>query len=293
MSHLVATRRWSLWLLALYAVGLAACSQEHETPTHLRIAVLPDQSAELLHRQHASLVEHLGQTLGVTSELIVPQGYADLLAMFRKREVDLVFFGGLTFLKARRFDGAVPVATRDIDLRFTTTLLARQSASGKTIEEFRGERFSFGSKQSTSGHLMPRYYLQERGIVPETFFSEVRNSRAHDMTVNWVDSGVVDLGAVNTYILQSMFDEGLVEPTDFRIVWVTPPYPNYVWAVRPELSAAFRQRLQQAFLALTPQNPEHNAILASQSGGGFLPVHHNDFHKLETIAENLGLLTGP
>jgi phosphonate transport system substrate-binding protein len=156
MSHLVATRRWSLWLLALYAVGLAACSQEHETPTHLRIAVLPDQSAELLHRQHASLVEHLGQTLGVTSELIVPQGYADLLAMFRKREVDLVFFGGLTFVKARRFDGAVPVATRDIDLRFTTTLLTRQSAFGKTIEEFRGERFSFGSKQSTSGHLMPR-----------------------------------------------------------------------------------------------------------------------------------------
>jgi phosphonate transport system substrate-binding protein len=168
MSHLVSTRRWSLWLLALYAVGLAACSQEHETPTHLRIAVLPDQtthlriavlpdqSAELLHRQHASLVEHLGQTLGVTSELIVPQGYADLLAMFRKREVDLVFFGGLTFVKARRFDGAVPVATRDIDLRFTTTLLTRQSAFGKTIEEFRGERFSFGSKQSTSGHLMPR-----------------------------------------------------------------------------------------------------------------------------------------
>jgi ABC-type phosphate/phosphonate transport system substrate-binding protein len=59
------------------------------------------------------------------------------------------------------------------------------------------------------------------------------------------------------------------------------------------LSAAFRQRLQQAFLSLTPQNPEHNAILASQSAGGFLPVHHNDFHKLETIAENLGLLTGP
>ena len=279
--------------MALYAAGLAACSPEEETPTHLRIAVLPDQRPELLHRQHDPLVRYLGQTLGVTTELILPQGYADMSAMFRKGEADLVFFGGLTFVKARRFDGAVPVATRDIDLQFTTTLLARQSASGKAIEDFRGKRFSFGSKQSTSGHLMPRYFLQERGIVPETFFSKIRNSRAHDMTANWVDSGVVDLGAVNTYILQSMFDEGLLERTDFRVVWVTPPYPNYVWAVRPELSAAFRQRLQQAFLALTPQNPEHNAILASQSAGGFLPVHGDDFHKLETIAVSLGLLAGP
>ena len=61
----------------------------------------------------------------------------------------------------------------------------------------------------------------------------------------------------------------------------------------PEHAHAFRQRVQQAFLALTPQNPEHNAILASQSAGGFLPVQHSDFHKLETIAVSLGLLTGP
>ncbi len=286
-------RRWTLGLLALCAVGLAACSQEDNTPAHLRIAVLPDQKPESLHRQHDSLVKYLGRTLGVTSELILPQGYADLSAMFRKREVDLVFFGGLTFVKARRFHGAIPIATRDIDLRFTTTLLARKSAYGKTIKDFRGKRLSFGSRLSTSGHLMPRYFLQEQGLVPEMFFSEIRYSDAHDKTVEWVHSGKVDLGAANTYIVESMFEEGLHEPADFQLVWVTPPYPNYVWAVRPELNMAFQERLQQAFLALTPQNAVHRAILAKQSAGGFLPAKNSDFDELEAIAEQMDLLTVP
>ncbi|UCH47405.1 MAG: hypothetical protein JSU95_15200 [Betaproteobacteria bacterium] len=51
------TRRWTLWLVALSAAGLAACSPQGETPDHLRIAVLPDQSPGLLHRQHGSLVK--------------------------------------------------------------------------------------------------------------------------------------------------------------------------------------------------------------------------------------------
>lgn len=286
-------RQWAQWLLRLCVVGLTSCSPAPETPTHLRIAVLPDQSPEQLHRQHDGLVEYLGRTLGVTSELILPQGYADMSAMFRKREVDLVFFGGLTFVKARRSHGAIPVATRDIDLRFTTTLLACPLSSGKTIEDFRGKRLSFGPMLSTSGHLMPRYFLEERGITPETFFSEVGYSRGHDKTVELVRNSEVDLGAANTYILESMVRERRIKPEEFRVVWVTPPYPNYVWAVRPNLNAAFRQRLQQAFLALTPQDAAHGTILAAQSAGGFLPAKNNDFDGLELIAQNMDLLKVP
>jgi phosphonate transport system substrate-binding protein len=286
-------KRWALWLLVLCPALVACSPPSEETPARLRIAVLPDQSPELLHRQHDSLVAYLGKTLGMPSELVLLRDYSDVSMLFHEHKVDLVYFGGLTFVNARRFDSAIPIATRDIDLRFTSTFLARQGVAGKTIEDFRGKRFSFGSKLSTSGHLMPRYFLQKRSIEPEKFFSEVRYSGAHDKTVQWILHGDVDLGVVNTYIFESMIDKGLVKRSDFRIVGVTPPYPDYVWAVRPGLSTALRQRLQQAFLALTPENPEYAEILKSQSAGGFLPVKNTDFDPLEAVAENLGLLKTP
>jgi len=272
---------------------VACTTPTEKTPDLLRVAVLPDQEPELLQRQHAPLVKYLEKTLGIPSELILPNDYAEMLTLFHEQKVDLVFFGGLTFVTARRFDGAVSISTRDIDLRFTSTFVTQQGSTEKTINDFRDKRFSFGSKLSTSGHLMPRHFLNEKSIEPEEFFSEVLFSGAHDKTLQWILEGNADLGAVNTYILESMIDKGLLKRSDLKVVWVTPPYPDYVWAIRPGLSKAFQQRLRQAFFALTPQNPEHAEILDNQSAGGFLPVKNKDFDQLEAIADRLNLLNAP
>jgi phosphonate transport system substrate-binding protein len=273
---------------------LLGCSPlPDDAPARLRIAVLPDQTPVLLRQQHDPLVAYLGRSLGIPTELILPGDYAELTSLFRSNKVDLAFFGGLTFVQARRQGGAVPLVMRDIDLRLTTVFLANASSTGKTLEDFRGARLAFGSRLSTSGHLMPRYYLEKRGIVPESFFYEVRYSGSHDKTVDWVWRRQVDLGAANTAIVEQMYAKGIFRRGDLRIIWTTPPYPDYVWAAHPSLSASFQRRLRDAFLALSPQNPEHARVLASQSAGRFLPVKGDEFDSLTQAAAALGMLGDP
>lgn len=282
------------WILLLLLSVCTSCSRTTDVvPTRLRITVLPDQSPELLHRQHDSLVAYLGKSLGIPTELILPKDYPEMSKLFHEHKVDLVYFGGLSFVNARKVDNAIPIALRDIDLRFTSIFMARHSQQQRKLEDFRGKRFSFGSKQSTSGHLMPRYYMQQLGIYPEHYFSEVHYSGSHDRTADMIKQNVVDLGTVNYSIIEGLFNKGLLNRSDYDVIWITPPYPDYVWAVSSNLNPTFRQRLQAAFLAISPQDSDQKGILADQSAAGFLPVKSSDFDRLEKIADQLGLLANP
>ncbi len=225
--------------LLLSPVG---CSPEEEetAPSVLNVGVLPDDDRKALRRRYEPLLAYLAEELDTKLELKIPEDYADLLELFGEGEIDVGYFGGVTFVQSHMKHGAVPLVMRDVDAKFTTYFLAGPETPGAAVANFAGRAFAFGSDLSTSGHLMPRYFLQEVGIAPESFFGAVRYSGAHDRTAAWVRDGVVDLGAANAEIVDNMLRDGRLAPDAVRIVWETPPYTDYVWAVRPGLSKAFR-----------------------------------------------------
>jgi len=228
---------------------IAACDSEQVAQTEmtvLRIGVLPDQNREALERRYNPLFGHLSRALKTSHEFVLTENYNELLEKFIAGRVDLAYFGGLTFLKARATSGAVPLVMRDVDKRFASYFIVRADDPATSIEDHKGGRFCFGSRLSTSGHLMPRKFLVERGVVPEDFFAKVCHTGAHDKTAYRVRDGLADLGVVNALVLKSMLADGRLSKFDVRVLWETPPYPDYVWAVRATLGPEARQRIRDA-----------------------------------------------
>ena len=194
----------------LVVLALAGCwhDEQGQPPAQVRIGVTPGESEEDLRRRYAPLLTHLNQSLDTEFLLVVPRDYNDTLELFAAGELDLVNFGGVTFVNANAQHGAKPLVMRDIDLQFTTYFIARMEEVQATIEGFRGRSFAFGSPLSTSGHFMPRYFLEQRGVKPENVFGSVEHSGAHDRTVYWVRDGKVDLGAVNGQVFRAMLADG-------------------------------------------------------------------------------------
>ena len=270
-------------LPALCVFAGAGCGLQPEAsvmPSTLRVGVLPDQAPADLRARHEPLCAYLGQELGVPHALIIPDSYGDLVELFHQGRIDLAYFGGYTFVQVLQAGGADPIAMRNADGRFTSYFLVRADASGTTLEDFRGRTFAFGSRLSTSGHLMPRHFLNQQHIVPERFFSEVRYSGAHDRTAEWVRDGVVDVGAANSLIVREMFADRLLPENRVRVLVETPPYPDYVWAAHPRVAPAFRDRIRQALLNLSTDNLAHAAILRAERARGFLPAGVRDFDQL-------------
>ncbi len=272
---------------------LVACAEERvdqaETADPILIAVLPDQSKDTLVSQYAALLDYLESETSLEIEVEIPLDYSDLLDQFDAGRVDLAWFGGLTFTQAERRSQAVPLVFRDVDLQFTSCYLTKSSDKRTTISEFEGEDFSFGPSLSTSGHLMPRHFMMDDGLDPEQFFASIRHSAGHDQTATWVANGTVALGVANCVIVGSLFGNGLLGNDDVRIIETTPPYSDYVWAVRASLPERTKLTLLDAFLALDASIPEHREILRSQGANAYFPAASENFAMVRMAADRAGL----
>lgn len=281
-------------LVFLLSITLFACTEERVAEDvssgPIRIAVLPDQARDRLTSKYASLIEYLESSTNLDFEFSIPRDYPDMLAQFEAGRIDLAWFGGLTFVQAISSGHALPIAFRDVDLAFTSCYLVKSSDTRATISEFGGESFSFGPDLSTSGHLMPRYFMANAGLDPDKFFGSIRHSSGHDQTAIWVSNGTVALGVANCVIVQSLFESEVLHPDNVRIIETTPPYADYVWAASDSLSEDVRQSLLDALLALDASIPEHREILRSQGANAYLPAGVSDFEIIRAAAVRAGVL---
>jgi phosphonate transport system substrate-binding protein len=268
---------------------LTACTGSEATPStsSVRIGVLPDESSDALRERFLPLFEFLSHDTGLAYELIIPESYDDLLTKFGAGQIDLAYFGGVTFVKANAGHGAIPIVMRDVDSRFTSVIIVH-GESEMGMRDLRGKQMAFGSKLSTSGHLMPRHFLHNvHEITPEDHFKRIRYSGRHDLTAYWVRDGEVDVGAANSEVVSKMFEDGRLQQGDVRIIWTTPPFADYVWAAHPRVPESRRQAIQQAFLKLSVNDPQHEMVLSNLGAAGFYPASTKNFSLLTQVLASL------
>lgn len=288
----VPARRIRLALLTLVIV-LSGCSAPQHQPKPaskmLRVAVIPVDSPDELGRRLEPLRVYLAGELGIPVELVSFPGYEQLLEAFHRKEIELVLFGGFTFVLARQWDGAIPIALRDTGRNYFSVFITRREDPRDSLQDFRGGTLGLGSRLSTSGHLIPRIHLEELGCSPEEFFSNVRHSDRHDVTAEWVRDGVVDIGALDAQIATRMLADGRISGEKLRFLDQTAPFPDHVWAAQRHLPVAEIAGLRDAFMALSRANPEHARILKLMGARSFLPTDGSEFASVEAAIARLGL----
>ena len=134
--------------------------------------------------------------------------YAAVVESLATGKLDLAWLGGFTFVQAkiRTHGTAIPLVQREEDARFTSRFITA-NPDVKTLADLKGKTFAFGAPSSTSGSLMPRFYLQQAGLNPENDFKNVAFSGAHDATVAFVASGKVEAGVLNASVWDKLVEQ--------------------------------------------------------------------------------------
>lgn len=279
-------------VLALVAVTLfSGCEGQspggrgpHEP---LTLGLLPDEDPDRQAERYRPLLAAIRESTGREVRLLLPASYEELVYRFRSGEVDVGYFGGYTFLRAQEAAGAVPLVMRDIDARFVSYIVVPDDSEADSLAELRGARFSFGARSSTSGHMMPRHFLSEQGIVPEDFFSTILYTGAHDLTFRLVADGLVDAGAVNGHFVRALLEASPPGQRPVRVIWQSPPYVDYVWAVQPGMSEQLRRDITRAFLSFSMADEQERQFLESVGAAYFLPAIASDFDQLRAALSAL------
>ena len=291
-------------LLLFLLSPLVACSPASETADETTVepliaGAIPDQDPEKLQRLYDKLANYLETELGVPVEYKPVTDYAAAVTAFRVGDLDLVWFGGLTGVQARsQVEGAEAIVQRDIDAEFTSVFIANKNSGLQPIQDIqelsklKGSTFTFGSESSTSGRLMPQYFLEQAGVTPEDFQGEVGFSGSHDTTIQLVEAGSYQAGALNSQVWKSRVEAGDVDLNKVDVIWETPTYYDYHWVIHPDAKSRydedFSQKVQAALLKLDPNNPEHQEILDLFGADKFIPTENSNYAQIEKVGRQIG-----
>ncbi|MBD3881005.1 putative selenate ABC transporter substrate-binding protein [Phormidium tenue FACHB-886] len=260
---------------------------------------IPDQDPEKLQRLYGKLATYLSEELGVPVEYKPVTDYTAAVTAFRVGDLDMVWFGGLTGVQARlQVPGAEAIAQRDIDAQFHSVFIANKQAgiapisNTKGLETLKGHTMTFGSESSTSGRLMPQYFLQQAGITLEDFKGEVGFSKSHDATIQLVEAGTYEIGVLNQQVWQKRVEANEVDLSKVEVLWETPAYFDYHWVIQPSVKerygADFAEKVQAALLKLDPGVPEQKEILDLFGAGKFISTENNNYKQIEEVGRQLG-----
>lgn len=284
--------RRSVLGLTLALASVSSLSAIAQVPAVLRVTTIPEEATTEQMRKFGPLVKYLEQQLGTKVEFVPVSDYPAAVEALVNKQVDLAWLGGFTFIQAklRSGDKVLPIAQREEDTQFRSVFIARKGSGITKLEDLRGRQVSFGSASSTSGHLMPRSFLLQAGIEPERDFRRVAFSGAHDATIASVVSGRVDAAALDITVWRKFVAEKRVDTDKVDVFYTTPPYFNYNWSVHADMPAALRERVLQALLSLSAEQPQGQEILRLARATRFIPTRAENYQGLEAAGRSAGLI---
>lgn len=270
--------------LAVLAAGLLSqgCNDssarerydERGWPKELRIGHNPpEEETQRIVRAaiYEALTSYLEDRLAIDVKVIKVGSYGVAIEAMRADKLDIVSFGSFSYLIAQQKANAEPLiirGTEESGLGEYKSLLITSSESDiydmEDVLKRAGDlTLSFSDPASTSGHLVPRGYFDDKGLVPEAVFKQVVFAMSHTANIMTAVAGKVDLSAVASTTLQRMVETGSVKEDEYRVVWSSDWMPSGPIAIRGDLPQDFKEAVQKAYLEMPEESPETWALVRS------------------------------
>jgi phosphonate transport system substrate-binding protein len=297
-------KKWiSALILVMLVFSLAACGQKEEKATEgkketttkevFKIGAIPDQNATELDKGMTATAAYLSEKTGMKVEFVPSVDYAALVTGFQRGEIHMAWFGGLTSVQARNLvPEAESIVQRPRDAEFHSVFISQTAENITKLEDLKGKSFTFGSESSTSGHLMPRYFLNEAGIDPNTDLDGKPNfSGSHDTTYKLVESGAFKAGALNEAVWEAAVSEGKVDTNKVKVFYTTPSYYDYNWTINSNVEEVFgkgsKKKVKDALLSITGDQKEISTLFQTDS---FVETKNENYKKIEQVAKELKII---
>ncbi|MEH7442143.1 putative selenate ABC transporter substrate-binding protein [Bacillus sp. JJ1122] len=280
-------------LMVIFALSGCSGNDAENTQTKkesetIKIGAIPDQNAADLNRSMEDFAKDLGKKTGLNVEYVPSVDYSALVTAFERGEIQLAWFGGLTGVQARSLvPEAEAFAQRPIDEKFKSVFIAQNDLDIDSLEDLKGKSFTFGSESSTSGHLMPRYFMMEAGINPDKDLDGAPNySGSHDKTYKLVESGAFQTGALNISVWEAAVKEGKVDESKVKVFYTTPEYLDYNWTIN-KVDKETKEKIKDAILSMKAEDNEIMELLQTDK---FIETNNENYKAIEKVAKELKII---
>ena len=282
--------RLTLILVLAGAVALiAGCNASEPSKQTLRLSMIPTTDPGKMLREGQPLIDYLEKETGMKVEMTIPTNYAAVVEAIANDQVDIAYLGGFTYVQASKRAGVIPLVQRDQDQNFHSLFITHPDSGINSLSDLGGHTFAFGDVNSTSGHLMPEYFMREAKVGAEVF-AKATYTGGHDGTALAVANKRVDAGALDETVYQKMVQDGKLDAAKAKVFFTTPPFFDYVWVARKGLDAKTAEAFSSAFLKLDANEPQQKTVLEILRAKKYVRASDSDYDRLRQAASDAGLL---
>ena len=274
---------------AVLVTMLVSASATAQSPIFVFTAI-PDQDETRLVERFSRFAKYLEVKLAVPVKYVPVKTYPAAVTAFINNDVQLAWFGGYTGVQARHaVPGSEAIAQGAEDVNFKSYFIANSDTGLKSSKDFpagiAGKTLLFGSRSSTSGRVMPEYFIRKHfgGKSPDEIFNRVGFSGDHSRTLQLVQSGAYQVGVMDYTVYEVEKKAGRVNESRVAVIWESPTFPDYQFTIRGDVDKqfgpGFKEKVRQAIVSLA--DPE---ILGYFARSKFIPASNAEYAPIEEVA---------
>ncbi len=238
----------------------------------------------LTREEREPLRAYLTKAMGRPVNVAAPDFYDETVTHLEDGAYDFACLGALMYVRAHAKYGVIPLVRRSTDLQYHSVFITGAGSPIYGLRDLKGKRFAFGDVNAASTRLIGYRALMEAGINPESDL-QLRYSGSHVATAALVESGVVDAGALDETIYDSMIREGKLDGKKVRIFYTSRPFVSYVYVARKDVPEAERERFARALLAL--KEGKDDRVLKILRAEKFVVANDQEYENIRQIAKEL------
>ncbi|NBT10139.1 MAG: phosphonate ABC transporter substrate-binding protein [Betaproteobacteria bacterium] len=252
------------WIAAAAAslLTLSAWAQE------INFGIIATDSASAQRERWEPFFRDMEKKTGLKIKSFYAPDYAGVIEAMRFNKVQVAWYGNKAAMEAvDRANGEIfaQLMYADGTFGYHGLLITHRDSPYQSVEDvFRNGKninFGIGDPNSTSGFLVPTFYLfAKNNIDHRTAFKTVRNA-SHGANIQAVLAKQIDVATNNTE------DMGKLETTrpelasQIRILWRSPLIPSDPLVWRKDLDPAVRERIRTFVLGYAKNDAAEREIL--------------------------------
>lgn len=254
----------SLFAVAALALGVHAQAQEVK---ELNFGIIATEKAGALRQMWEPFLEDMSKAVGVKVNGFYATDYAGIIEAQRFNKVQIAWYGNKSAIDAvDRANGEVFVQFVDLDGTpgYYSYLITHKDSGIHSLDQVlkngKDMTFGIGDPNSTSGTLVPSYYVFTlNGLDPKTHFKVVRSSN-HEGNFLAVLNRQVDVATSNSEQTQKVKEKTPEKMEQIRILWTSPLIPRDPLVYRKDLPSDLKKKIQDFAVAYGKDDREKEIL---------------------------------
>ena len=220
----------------------------------INFGIISTETTQNLKADWQPLIDDMVKQTGMKVTAFFAPDYAGIIEGMRFNKVQVAWLGNKSAMEAVDRSNAevfAQMVNADGTQGYYSHLIVHQDSAIKTLDDVlkNGKSLSFGNgdPNSTSGFLVPGFYVFAKNKVDAKSFFKVVRSANHETNALAVANKQVDIATNNSENLDKIKDRQPEKFKDIRIVWTSPLIALDPLVMHKELPAAAKEKIKSFF----------------------------------------------